>query len=62
MPVCLAFGLFDNVKPTMAAALALVVMAIEIPLSVWWLNRFRYGPVEWLWRRATYGATFARAT
>jgi len=22
--------------------------------SSWWLARYRFGPVEWLWRRLTY--------
>jgi uncharacterized protein len=60
VPVCLAFGLFDTVTPTRGLLLALGVMAIEIPFSVWWLNRFEYGPVEWLWRRVTYGSAFAK--
>ena len=25
------------------------------PSDMWWLGRFQYGPVEWLWRFATYG-------
>jgi len=60
VPVCLAFGLFDAVSPTRGLLLALGVMAIQIPFSVWWLGRFEYGPVEWLWRRVTYGSSFAR--
>jgi uncharacterized protein len=55
VPLCLALGLFDAVTPTRGVLLALGVAAVEIPLSVWWLRRFHYGPVEWLWRRATYG-------
>ena len=23
--------------------------------SRWWLERYRYGPLEWIWRAATYG-------
>jgi uncharacterized protein len=56
VPVCLALGLFDAVTPTRGVLLAVGVAAIQIPFSAWWLGRFRYGPVEWLWRRATYGA------
>lgn len=26
-----------------------------VALSVWWLRRFRFGPMEWLWRTLTYG-------
>jgi uncharacterized protein len=32
----------------------LVVFALQIAISRWWLGRFRYGPMEWLWRSATY--------
>ncbi|MGV8922311.1 MAG: DUF418 domain-containing protein [Thermomonas sp.] len=33
----------------------LVVFALQVVFSRWWLARFRYGPLEWLWRWATYG-------
>lgn len=56
VPACLAFGLFDHVRPFTALALALGVLAIEIPFSVWWLKANEYGPIEWLWRRFSYGA------
>jgi len=61
VPLCLAFGLFDTVTPTRGLLLALGVMAVEIPFSAWWLGRLEYGPVEWLWRRVTYGPAFATA-
>ena len=32
-----------------------VIYLAQIPLSVWWLSRFRFGPVEWIWRTLTYG-------
>jgi uncharacterized protein len=31
-----------------------VVFAAQIAFSHWWLARFRYGPMEWLWRGFTY--------
>jgi len=31
-----------------------VVCVAQIAFSHWWLARFRYGPMEWLWRGFTY--------
>ncbi len=31
-----------------------VVYSLQIALSHWWLARFKYGPMEWLWRGFTY--------
>lgn len=33
----------------------LVVFALQVLLSRWWLSKFRFGPMEWLWRWITYG-------
>lgn len=38
------------------------VVAVWIAMLLWskpWLERFRYGPLEWLWRCLTYGKMFA---
>jgi uncharacterized membrane protein YeiB len=32
----------------------LVVFALQVIFSHWWLAKFRYGPMEWLWRSITY--------
>jgi len=34
---------------------ALLLFAAQMAFSGWWLRRFRFGPVEWLWRAFTYG-------
>lgn len=34
--------------------LGVAVFAFQIPLSMWWLRRFQFGPFEWLWRSLTY--------
>ena len=36
-------------------AFVLVVFAMQVLLSRWWLSRYRFGPVEWAWRWITYG-------
>ena len=55
VPLCLALNLFDRVTPVLGLLLALAVWAIQVPLSMWWLKHFRFGPAEWLWRSITYG-------
>ncbi len=47
-------GLYGQVGPAAGIALTFVIYAAQIPLSVCWLRRFRFGPVEWLWRSLTY--------
>ncbi|HEX6052280.1 MAG TPA: DUF418 domain-containing protein [Gemmatimonadaceae bacterium] len=32
----------------------LVLVAVIVPFSTLWLARFRFGPLEWLWRMFTY--------
>jgi uncharacterized protein len=43
------------VGPTIYLPFAFVVFTVQVLYSRWWLNRFRYGPVEWLWRCGMYG-------
>jgi uncharacterized protein len=33
----------------------LAIWALQLWYSPLWLRRYRYGPLEWLWRSATYG-------
>lgn len=55
------FGKLD-VASTAAAGLAFYI--IQLFFSRWWLNRFHFGPAEWLWRSLTYGCRqpFLRAS
>jgi uncharacterized protein len=34
---------------------ALTIFALQVAFSAWWLRGFRFGPLEWMWRSATYG-------
>lgn len=48
-------GLFGQVGPAAGILITLVIYAAQIPLSMWWMSHFYFGPVEWLWRALTYG-------
>jgi uncharacterized protein len=41
---------------TSALAIGIAVYIAQVPFSAWWLSRYRYGPIEWLWRTLMYGA------
>ncbi len=47
-------GLAGDFSPAWCLVLAIVLFMGQILLSKWWLQHFYYGPVEWLWRSATY--------
>ncbi|NZA24882.1 DUF418 domain-containing protein [Luteimonas sp. SJ-92] len=49
------FALWGRIGHAGLVMLALAVFALQVAASHWWLARFRFGPVEWLWRWATYG-------
>jgi uncharacterized protein len=49
-------GLAGRIGSTAAVLIVVIGYALQIALSAWWLDRFRFGPLEWLWRAVTYGA------
>lgn len=51
-------GLMGSFGPAGWPPIALAVFGLQCVLSWWWLSRHPFGPMEWLWRRATYGTTF----
>lgn len=48
-------GWFEQLTLTQLIPVVLAIWLVNISVSLFWLARFRYGPVEWLWRWLTYG-------
>lgn len=48
------FKLIGETGPLANLLICFLIFAIQIPLSIWWVKRFTFGPVEWLWRSLTY--------
>jgi uncharacterized protein len=48
-------GLFGRLGVANALAIGVAVYIGQVFFSAWWLRRYRYGPVEWLWRTLMYG-------
>jgi uncharacterized protein len=51
----IGLGLMGRVGPVWWPVIVVVVVGAQVMFSRWWLEHFAYGPMEWLWRQATYG-------
>ena len=49
-----ATGLYGRIGPVLDWIATIVFFAVQVAISNWWLERYRFGPVEWLWRAITY--------
>jgi uncharacterized protein len=48
------FGLYGTIPRFWQMGFVVAVIGLQLMLSPWWLSRYRFGPVEWLWRSLTY--------
>jgi len=51
----IGFGLYEQVGAAGLLGITVAIYALQLPLSAWWLGRYRFGPLEWVWRTLTYG-------
>ncbi|MDC3417237.1 DUF418 domain-containing protein [Aquibacillus salsiterrae] len=52
-------GLYGKVSPFGSVIIVLVIYCFQILASKWWMKRYKFGPLEWLWRVLMYGQNFA---
>ena len=55
------FGWFGRVSPLAGIAPTVAIYSVQVAASVWYMRRFAFGPVEWLWRILTYGRVRERS-
>ena len=48
------YGLYGSLDRTRLIFVVLGIWSLQLLVSPLWLSRFRYGPLEWLWRSLTY--------
>jgi uncharacterized protein len=48
-------GLYGRIGPAASLAVGTSVYVAQMLFSAWWLRRYRFGPLEWLWRTLMYG-------
>ena len=49
-----AGGQYGEISRAPQILIVIAIIVSQIILSTWWLNRYRFGPMEWLWRSLTY--------
>ena len=47
-------GLFGKLTRVQQFGVVLVIWIFQLLISPWWLDRFQFGPFEWIWRSLTY--------
>jgi uncharacterized protein len=48
-------GLYGEMGPFWGLMAVFAIFPLMIIASSWWIGRFQFGPIEWLWRTLTYG-------
>ena len=48
-------GLHGRIGPAWGLVPTVILYGAQVVVSNWWLGRYRFGPMEWLWRGMTYG-------
>jgi uncharacterized protein len=48
-------GLYGRIGPALGLVPTVLLYGAQVGASNWWLTRYRFGPMEWLWRGMTYG-------
>ena len=47
-------GYFERLPRAWQPVFVVALFAAQVMFSRWWLSRYRYGPMEWVWRWLTY--------
>jgi uncharacterized protein len=47
-------GLYGRIGPAIGLVPTVLLYGAQVVFSNWWLARYRFGPMEWLWRGITY--------
>lgn len=48
------FNGYEFFSPFQCILIVFAVYAVQIIISRWWLNKYQFGPLEWIWRCISY--------
>ena len=54
----MGLGLLGKLHLQWVPPIAFFIYILQVLFSRWWMSRYTYGPVEWVWRQLSYGKRF----
>jgi uncharacterized protein len=48
------FGLYSKISVGMGTVLVFTIFIVQAIISVYWIKKYQFGPVEWVWRAVSY--------
>jgi len=51
-------GYLGELRNIYTFLMGIAIIILQMLFSKWWLSKFKYGPLEWLWRSLTYFKVF----
>ncbi len=57
----IGFGFYAELPLYIVILIAIAILIFQILFSKYWLKKYNFGPVEWLWRKLSYGAITYKA-
>lgn len=49
-----AGGMYGQISRAPQVLIVFAIIVVQLLFSTWWLKRYQFGPLEWLWRSLTY--------
>jgi uncharacterized protein len=47
-------GFLGQIRTLYLILIGIALILVQMIISKWWLSKFKFGPLEWLWRSGTY--------
>lgn len=55
-------GLYGKVNLLMGTIICFIVFPLQMVFSNFWLKKFKFGPLEWIWRKLTYSGVWKQVS
>lgn len=55
-------GLFGEVNLLIGTMICSIVFPLQMVFSYLWLKKYKFGPLEWVWRKLTYSGTWKKTS